>query len=241
MRYTLDELKEIMQGNDGSLDLRGTGITVLPDGLTVGGSLDLEGCTGVTVLPDGLTVGGNLYLSGTGITVLPDGLTVGGNLYLRGTGVTDLSKVKRLHDGDYVPGRYLYADGILTHIRSAHVVDGYTLYKGKIPGKNVVSDGTYYAHCKEFREGIADIAFKRAKKRGKEQFRDLTPDSVVTLDEAKTMYRIITGACRAGTEDFVSKQRALKETYTIREMMEITKGAYGADRFKAFWDGASDD
>ena len=46
---------------DGSLDLRGTGITSLPDGLSVGGYLDLEGCTGITSLPDGLSVGGSLY------------------------------------------------------------------------------------------------------------------------------------------------------------------------------------
>ncbi len=32
------------------------------------GSLDLEGCTGITQLPDNLTVGGCLDLSGTGIT-----------------------------------------------------------------------------------------------------------------------------------------------------------------------------
>ena len=40
--------------------------------------LDLESCTGITSLPEGLTVGGCLYLRGTGITSLPDGLTVGG-------------------------------------------------------------------------------------------------------------------------------------------------------------------
>ena len=51
----------------GYLDLNGTGITSLPDNLTVGGYLDLEGCTGITSLPDNLTVGGNLYLRGTGI------------------------------------------------------------------------------------------------------------------------------------------------------------------------------
>jgi hypothetical protein len=72
-----------------SLDLSGTGVTALPDGLTVGGSLDLSG-TGVTALPDGLTVGGYLDLSGTGVTALPDGLTVGGSLDLSGTGVTAL-------------------------------------------------------------------------------------------------------------------------------------------------------
>ncbi|MDD6211297.1 MAG: hypothetical protein PUB21_11915, partial [Bacteroidales bacterium] len=37
-----------------SLGLRGTGITSLPDNLTVGGFLDLRG-TGITSLPDNLT------------------------------------------------------------------------------------------------------------------------------------------------------------------------------------------
>ena len=52
------------------LDLGGcTGLTALPDGLTVGGRLDLSGCTGLTALPAGLTVGGWLGLSGcTGLT-----------------------------------------------------------------------------------------------------------------------------------------------------------------------------
>ena len=52
------------------------------DALTVGGYLDLEGCTGITALPDNLTVGGYLDLRGTGITALPDNLTVGGYLDL---------------------------------------------------------------------------------------------------------------------------------------------------------------
>jgi hypothetical protein len=41
----------------------------------VGGWLYLTGCTGLTALPDGLTVGGSLYLAGcTGLTALPEGL-----------------------------------------------------------------------------------------------------------------------------------------------------------------------
>jgi len=70
----------------GALDLRGcTGLTALPDGLTVVGFLNLSGCTGLTALPDGLTVGGSLDLRGcTGLTALPEGLTVGGGLFFRG-------------------------------------------------------------------------------------------------------------------------------------------------------------
>jgi len=70
----------------GSLDLRDTGVTQLPEGLRVGGSLDLRD-TGVTQLPEGLHVGGSLYLRGTGVTQLPEGLHVGGYLDLEGTGI----------------------------------------------------------------------------------------------------------------------------------------------------------
>lgn len=58
------------------------------------GDLYLSG-TGITSLPEGLTVGGSLNLAGTGITSLPDGLAVGGALDLRGTGITDTSNVTR--------------------------------------------------------------------------------------------------------------------------------------------------
>jgi len=36
-------------------------VNTLPEGLTVGGSLNLSGCTGLTSLPEGLTVGGIIY------------------------------------------------------------------------------------------------------------------------------------------------------------------------------------
>ena len=58
----------------GLLDLGGTQITALPDGLSVDGWLNLSG-TQITALPDGLSVGGWLNLSGTQITALPDGLS----------------------------------------------------------------------------------------------------------------------------------------------------------------------
>ncbi len=241
----------------GGLDLRGTSITALPDNLTVGGWLDLSN-TGITALPDNLTVGGSLYLSDTGITTLPDNLTVGGGLDLSNTGITALpdnlavggwldlrgtsitaqkrKKARKLKDGDYVPGRYLYADGILTHVKQRVEVDGYTLYIGKIKGKNVVSDGTHYAHCDKLRDGIADLAFKTAADRGAGQYEGLPLDTELTVDEAKTMYRVITGACRAGTDAFVeSLGDALKERYTIREMLELTRGQYNSERFAEFF------
>jgi hypothetical protein len=54
-------------------------ITELPDGLTVGGTLDLAE-TSVTSLPKGLKVGNRLNLRGTLNTKLPDDLEVGGSI-----------------------------------------------------------------------------------------------------------------------------------------------------------------
>ena len=223
----------------GHLDLSGTQITSLPDNLTVGGYLDLGG-TQITSLPDNLTVGGDLYLGGTQITSLPDNLTVGGGLDLRDTQITraECKKVRKLRDGDYAAGRYLYADGILTHIKKCKQIDRYTLYVGKIPGLNVVSDGTNFAHCETLRDGIADLLFKAAADRGADQYKGLSLDSVVSLDEAKTMYRVITGACKQGTNHFVeSLGGTVKDRYTIREAIELTKGQYNAERFAEFFGG----
>lgn len=251
---TLEQARELMDTSGDWLDLRGTRVTTLPDNLTVGGWLDLEGAP-ITTLPDNLTVGGSLNLSGTQITTLPDNLTVGGWLDLRGTRITSLpdnltvggcldlsntqitnpNNYRRLQDGDYVPGRYLYADGILTHVKGCKQVQGYTYYIGKIKDHNVVSDGTYYAHCETLRDGLADLIFKAAQDRGADQYKDLTLDSLVQAEDAITMYRIITGACRAGTQRFVESLGTLKEAYTVREIMDMTQGRYGVERFREFF------
>jgi len=85
------QIKELPQGLkvDGYLYLNGTQIKELPQGLTVGGSLDLYG-TQIKELPQGLKVGGDLDLYGTQIKELPQGLTVGGDLDLRGTQIKEL-------------------------------------------------------------------------------------------------------------------------------------------------------
>ena len=180
--------------------------------------------------------GGNLYLRGTPITSLPEGLTVGGGLYLSGTQIKNRTKYKKLKNGDYVPDRYLYADGILTHVKRKRVLHGYTYYVGRIKGRNVIYDGKNYAHCKSFKSGVEDLVFKAAKDRGAEQYRNMPVDTELTVEEAKTMYRVITGACQAGTNAFVETLGKLKEKYTIAEMIDLTRGQYGSTTFKDFWE-----
>lgn len=161
-----------------------------------------------------------------------------GNLDLSGcTGLTGKHNVRHLRNGDYVDGRYLYADGILTHVKKTKKINEYTYYIGKILGKNVVFDGKNYAYCDKIRDGIADLLFKFAADRWAEQYRGLTLDTEMTVEEAKTMYRIITGACKQGTQAFVdSFGDKLKERYTIHEILELTRGKYGAERFAQFFE-----
>ena len=235
---TLEHAEYKMKFNDGNLDLSYTDIQTLPDNLTVGGWLYLSG-TQIQTLPDNLTVGGGLDLRNTKIQTLPDNLTVGGGLYLSGTQIKNKEqerrKVKGIKNGDYVAGKYLFVDNILTQVKNKKTVGQYTVYVGKIKGKNVVSDGVHYAHCDKIRDGIADLLFKTAADRGAEQYKNLSLDTELTVAEAVTMYRIITGACRAGSEDFVNSQRNLKEKYTVRECIELTKGQYNAEKFAEFF------
>ena len=220
----------------GNLDLRNSNVIVLSDDLSVGGGLYLSG-SNISELPDNLTVGGNLDLRNSAITELPDNLTVGGDLYLNyAEDQKEEKKVRHLKSGDYVEGRYLYADGILTHVKKKYSFRGYTIYQGKIPGKNVISDGVHYAHCNKLRDGIADLLFKTAEERGAAQYKNITLESRMGVPELVTMYRVITGACRQGSEDFVkSLGDNLKESYTVAEAIELTRGQYNAERFEEFF------
>ena len=132
-------------------------------------------------------------------------------------------------------GRYLYCDDTLIHVKRKRKIGEYTYYVGKINGMNAIYDGENYAHCKDFRDGVNDLEFKKAKDRGASQYRDYTMDTVVSFEDAKTMYRIITGSCKAGTENFVNSLRSVKKQYTVREIIDITKNAYRGEVFKSFF------
>jgi hypothetical protein len=154
------------------------------------------------------------------------------------TGLADeeRKKVKRMQDGEYVPGKYLYADRILIRVDHDRKLGEYTYYVGKIKGKNVISDGRHYAHCSNFREGLADLRFKEQEERGAEQYKGTPLDKEIPIEECMVMYRVITGACQAGTQGFVDSLQEKKETYTVREIIELTRGKYGAETFERFWE-----
>lgn len=221
-----------------SLYLQGTPITSLPDNLTVGGSLYLLG-TAITSLPDNLIVGGSLYLQDTGITSLPDNLTVGDHLYLEGTGITDTSKVKRNVPIIFQWRNYGYimADGIFSKVIS-HRANVYKINQiGKEKIKYLVTDGNgKWSHGDTLKQAKSDLIYKISN-RDKSKYENLTLDSELTFTEAIEAYRVITGACSTGTKMFIeSKLTVRKEKYTIADIIFFTKGQYNSEMFKSFFD-----
>ena len=236
----------------GYLDLRDTGITSLPDNLTVGGYLDLDG-TGITSLPDNLTVGEYLDLRGTGITSLPDNLTVGGGLYLCGTGIKDTSKVKNKLSQDarqriknitnqvlrweFGNRIYIKVDGIFSQLISQRGNVSVIRQIGKDRKEYLVTDGLgRWAHGDTIADARKDLIYKISN-RDKSAYENLTLDSELTFEECIECYRVITGACAAGTRDYVENRlpKPHKEKYTIREIIDLTDGEYGSNALKEFF------
>jgi hypothetical protein len=192
-----------------------------------------------------LVVGGTIYVNDLNQLEISSEsmIKIGGKIahcISEGEPHSDISYIlysnQKLKDGDYVEGRYMYADGVLTQVKSKKTCGKYTIYYGKIKTHNVVYDGVYYAHCKTIREGIKDIEFKHAKDRGLDEYKELTLDSVIKKDDAITMYRVITGACQQGTQMFIDELGdSIKDEYTISEIIELTSGEYGSDTFRRFF------
>ena len=223
----------------GWLDLRGTQITALPDNLTVGGSLYLQK-TSITSLPDNLIVGGSLYLQGTQITSLPDNLIIGGDIYLEGTPIEGYDKSKVNHNVldmlSWRNGEYIKCDGIFSKVieHKGNVWKVQELWSRDI--YFLVTDGNgKYAHGETIQDAKADLLYKISN-RDKSLYKDLTLNSEVTFEQAIEMYRVITGACAAGTKDFVEHRlKVKKDKYTVAELIELTKGEYQSAMFADFF------
>ena len=108
----------------------------------------------------------------------------------------------------------------------------------KIKGDDlfVVTDGSgNYAHGETVKEAKKDLLFKKASK-NKDQYKSLTLESEMSFDEAVICYRVITGACSFGVNDFLKNRLTKrKKKYKISEMIELTSGEYGIKEFANFF------
>lgn len=218
----------------GYLDLNSTHLKTLPNNLVVGRSLYLQR-THLKELPTGLIIGQSLDIRKTSISTLPEDLIVNERVYSEGLRPGNPSQ-NYLKNGDYVPNRYIYANGDLTEIEYSYREKECDIYVGRLKGKNIVSDGIYYVQCEDVEKGIEEIKSKTITALDIVQYKNLTLDSVVELNDAITMYCVITGARRQETNKFMSSIKNPKRKYVIRELIKLTKGQHGAKQFAGFFE-----
>lgn len=68
--------------------------------------------------------------------------------------------------------------------------------------------------------------------------RDTSTGEAIWIPTAKViaMYRVITGSCEQGTDAFLQSLGKPKDVYTVREVIELTDGQYGAETFREFFE-----
>jgi hypothetical protein len=111
------------------------------------------------------------------------------------------------------------------------------MVKGKFLGEKfyVASNGKQNAHGKTILLATQELAFKTGN-RDISQFKNIKMTTVKTPDEWAFIYRMVTGACQYGVQQFMGRH-TLKEKYTLSEIIKMTTGAYGGDRFATFMKG----
>jgi hypothetical protein len=136
----------------------------------------------------------------------------------------------------------IYADSIYTPYKSERKIKveekEITVWEPLCVGVLwTVTDGKYWSHGKSLRQAIVDLNFKYLKQ-NKDALKKLDMNKSYSVEEIINFYRVITGACLAGCEQFVSSN-CRKESYTISEAVEIVEAnnAYESGKFKEFFKG----
>ena len=101
----------------------------------------------------------------------------------------------------------------------------------------LVTDGdNHWAHGDTLQEAREDLIYK-INDRDTSMYEGLTLDDTLTFEESIAAYRTITGACSPGTRDYIANRlpKPHKAKYAIREIITLTEGEYGSERFREFF------
>ena len=88
------------------------------------------------------------------------------------------------------------------------------------------------AHGETIQEATEELMFKDGA-RDVEQYRDMPLETVKTPSEWALIYRAVTGACQFGTREFIKSKGAMKDSYTLADILHETRGAFGHETFKS--------
>ena len=98
----------------------------------------------------------------------------------------------------------------------------------------IVKDGEIYSHGATIKEARESLIYKISN-RDTSHYDNYTLDTKLTKKQAIEMYRVITGACEAGTRYFVEHNK-IPRNLTVAKVIEITENQYGNNKLKEFFD-----
>nr|DAJ28973.1 MAG TPA: SspH2 (Leucine-rich repeat protein) [Caudoviricetes sp.] len=124
-------------------------------------------------------------------------------------------------------GKLIYQDDNIHHIKRDK--------SGKIT--YLVTDGKgIWTHSYILEVAKADLIYEITK-RSEDFYKDLTLESVLSFQDAILCFMIITGACLFRNKDYIGEllSENKKDSYTIKEIIELTKDAHGNEYFQKFF------
>ena len=98
----------------------------------------------------------------------------------------------------------------------------------------VVTDGENHAHGETVKEARDALIYKISS-RDTSVYKDWKPSYVKPMADIIKAYRAITGACESGVRSFIESKGKFPKEMKISDVFKETKGAYGAEVFKAFF------
>jgi hypothetical protein len=200
----------------------------------LGGTIDLPACT---------AVGGHVVVYNGGNIGLPACTAVGGYVWADNGGKIDLPKKvgnnPRPISEKFASKGYMFADNILSRIVSKRKSGKVIIHKTICIGNRckvlyVAQRGNLYAHGATPKKAAHDLRYKLSD-RDTTKYAKWTLDSVHPIADMIAAYRAITGACEAGTKSWC-EGKTLPEKVSVKVAIRLTRGAYGGEKFKAFFD-----
>ena len=131
----------------------------------------------------------------------------------------------------------IIADNILSEVISKKKSGNLEVYKVKNNDSTkhsfIVKEGNLFSHGKTIKEAKKSLLYKISD-RDTSKFSNLTLKSKLNLRKSIEAYRTITGACEEMTRSFVEDNMEDRD-YTIKELIDLTKGQYGCETFEEFF------
>ena len=211
------------------------------DYTSVSGNLDARGADTRCAFPRLTSVGGSVDASGANTRcAFPRLTSVGGSVNASGgdwrrVEIGNPTHCLKMLMESFAKSGYSFADNILAKIVSVKGCVSRVILVGKTKISYLVTDGVVWSHGETLKVARDGLIYKISS-RDTTEFKNWKHDTVVTLSQAIKSYRAITGACEQGVKIWMENKK-IPESMTISQAIALTRGAYGADAFAAFFKG----